>query len=285
MSEGVITPVPRLVRRGAIRCTARTRSGVAALATACFVVAGGSLADTPPGQSASADFEAALAKLPLPPPVEQLAVVSETRMRGRAAYLPVLTREAQARGLPPAVADAVATVESGYQAAAVGGVGEVGIMQVRPTTAAMLGHKGSAADLFVPETNIRFGVTYLARAWQLAGGDLCRALMKYRAGHGEERMTPLSVEYCRRARVHLASIGSPLAGAPLPVAGTSAAPAPARPTPGGAERVTKVSAPTPVDPARERMLRETRRLWAEHVERVRKIDANIGRIMGTTGPS
>jgi hypothetical protein len=35
--------------------------------------------------------------------------------------------------------------------------------------------------------------------------------MKYRAGHGEERMTPLSVEYCRRVRTHLAAIGSPFA--------------------------------------------------------------------------
>jgi ABC-type uncharacterized transport system substrate-binding protein len=30
--------------------------------------------------------------------------------------------------------------------------------------------------------------------------------MKYRAGHGEEQMTPLSVEYCRRAREHLAQV-------------------------------------------------------------------------------
>jgi hypothetical protein len=34
--------------------------------------------------------------------------------------------------------------------------------------------------------------------------------MKYRAGHGEERMTSLSVEYCRRVRAHLAVIGSPI---------------------------------------------------------------------------
>jgi hypothetical protein len=27
--------------------------------------------------------------------------------------------------------------------------------------------------------------------------------MKYRAGHGEDQMTPLSVEYCRRVREHL----------------------------------------------------------------------------------
>src|SRR5215216_3943946 len=61
------------------------------------------------------------------------------------------------------------------------------------------------------ETNVRLGVAYLARAWQLAKGDVCRALMKYRAGWGEERMTPLSVDYCRRARSHMAALGSPLA--------------------------------------------------------------------------
>src|SRR5215203_7333760 len=84
-------------------------------------------------------------------------------------------------------------------------------MQIRPPTAALMGHKGEAAGLAEPETNVRLGVAYLARAWQLAKGDVCRALMKYRAGWGEERMSPLSVEYCRRARSHLAAIGSPLA--------------------------------------------------------------------------
>ena len=233
------------------------------------------------GAATAADpVEDALLKLPLPPPIEGLSVSAERAPRGRRAYLALVTREAEARGLPPAVADAVATVESGYQPGAVGGVGEVGLMQVRPSTAAMLGHKGSAAALFVPETNIRYGVTYLARAWQLAGGDLCRTLMKYRSGHGEERMTPLSVEYCRRARVHLASIGSPLAGAARPVPGKPPAPAEGRPS-SATERVAKTFPRPLVDPAKERMHRETRRLWAEHVERVRRIDAKIGRIMAT----
>jgi hypothetical protein len=80
----------------------------------------------------------------------------------------------------------------------------------------MLGYKGDKAGLFDPETNVQYAVAYLARAWRLANGDLCRTLMKYRAGHGEERMTPLSVEYCRRARTHLAAIGSPLAEGALP---------------------------------------------------------------------
>jgi hypothetical protein len=62
-------------------------------------------------------------------------------------------------------------------------------------------------------------VLYLGQAWRLADGDLCRALMKYRAGHGQEIMTPLSISYCNRARGHLATLGSPFAtiGASSPV--------------------------------------------------------------------
>src|SRR3954468_1988424 len=149
--------------------------------------------------------------LPLPPPVEGLIGLPKVYSGGRSTHLALITREAQQQGLPPAVADAVAQVESAYNPNAVGGVGEVGLMQILPSTAAMLGYRGPISGLFEPETNVRYSVAYLAGAWRLTGGDLCRTLMKYRAGHGEERMTPLSVEYCRRARGHLAAIGSPLA--------------------------------------------------------------------------
>lgn len=135
-------------------------------------------------------------------------------------FLPIVAEEAKRAGLPPEIADAVCQIESAYDPTAVGGVGEVGLMQVLPATAAMLGYQGSAAGLADPKTNIHFGVKYLARAWELADGDLCRALMKYRAGHGEERFTPLSVEYCRRAREHLAAIG---AGLPPPSSNSMAA--------------------------------------------------------------
>jgi soluble lytic murein transglycosylase-like protein len=62
------------------------------------------------------------------------------------------------------------------------------------------GPQREIADLHEPSTNIRYGVRYLAEAWKLANGNLYRALMKYRAGHGEERFSARSVEYCRRAR-------------------------------------------------------------------------------------
>ncbi len=128
-------------------------------------------------------------------------------------FIALLEREAAKYGLPADIADAVAAIESGYDSFAIGSVGEVGLMQVRPSTAAMLGFDGDAAELAKPEVNIRYGVAYLAEAWRLANGDLCRALMKYRAGHDEEVMTPLSVRYCGRARAHLASVGSAFADA------------------------------------------------------------------------
>jgi hypothetical protein len=153
----------------------------------------------------------------LPPEIDGLIGLPQTFSKGRSQFLTVMTKKAEEAGLPPAIADAVIRVESSFNPYAVGGVGEVGLMQVRPETAAMLGYKGGVTGLFEPETNIHYGITYLARAWELAKGDVCRALMKYRAGWGEERMSPLSVEYCRRARGHLAAIGSPFADGAVPI--------------------------------------------------------------------
>jgi hypothetical protein len=103
-------------------------------------------------------------------------------------------------------------VESGYNPGAIGGVGEIGLMQILPSTARMLGFSGSLADLAVPETNIHYGVTYLAAAWRLAGGDMCTAVMKYRAGHGETRFSFLSVNYCLAVRSKLMARGFHVTG-------------------------------------------------------------------------
>ncbi|MET0606724.1 MAG: transglycosylase SLT domain-containing protein [Beijerinckiaceae bacterium] len=124
----------------------------------------------------------------------------------------IAAREAEARGLPPAIADAVMKIESAYRPAARGAAGEIGLMQVMPPTAQLMGFLGDGAALADPETNIKLGVRYLAEAWKLASGDLCTALMKYRAGHNETRFSVLSVRYCVAARTHLASIGYPVTG-------------------------------------------------------------------------
>lgn len=145
--------------------------------------------------------------------------------------------EAAKQGLPPEIADAVATVESGYRPGAVGAVGEIGLMQVLPSTARMLGFAGTNAELAVPETNIRYGVDYLHSAWKLAGEDLCTTVMKYRAGHGESRFSHKSVAYCRRVRTVLAEQGYPIRGE-LPVA-TFGDPAPAMASAGRGKKRTR----------------------------------------------
>lgn len=162
-----------------------------------------------------------LAPPPAAPPPSTSDILEATledafAARGRDAWLDLVAREAERNGIPVALADAVVTVESSYDPAALGALDEVGLMQVRPGTAAMLGFAGTVAALRAPAVNVRYGVRYLAEAWRLAEGDLCTALMKYRAGHGETRMSARSVAYCVRAVAHLETIGSPLAEAEIP---------------------------------------------------------------------
>jgi hypothetical protein len=140
--------------------------------------------------------------------------------------------EATRNGIPFALVDAVMFVESSYNPGARGRVGEIGLMQVLPATAALMGFQGPVARLAEPATNIAYGARYLAQAWRLAGGDLCTTVMKYRAGHGETRFSTLSIKYCNRVRMHLqrATIpaGGRLASPPVKLAALSADPAPRR---------------------------------------------------------
>lgn len=129
----------------------------------------------------------------------------------------LLKREAEGVGLPPEIAEAVTEVESGYNQRAVGGVGEIGLMQVLPSTARMLGFSEPLPKLFDPETNIKYGVRYLGEAWRKTGEDICGTVMKYRAGHGETRFSHRSVAYCVRVRAILAARGYKVTGT-VPVA-------------------------------------------------------------------
>ncbi len=144
-------------------------------------------------------------------PVREASVAPD-QLAGRDSYRKILREKAAALGVPFELADAVTEVESSYNRGAVGGVGEIGLMQVLPSTARMLGFSGTLKELAEPSTNIHYGVTYLARAWRLADEDICTAVMKYRAGHGESRFSYRSVDYCIRVRRGLASRGYPVTG-------------------------------------------------------------------------
>jgi len=195
---------------------------------------------------------------------------AESRLT-RAEIRALVEQEALRVKLPADIAEAVVRVESSFDPTTIGAVGEIGLMQVRPGTAAMLGFKGSTAELAKPEINIHYGVTYLGKAWRLANGDLCRALMKYRAGHGEEIMSPLSVTYCSRARSHLASLGSPFA--------TLGATGPVLPARAVVAKASASSTPASLNFGSERFKRGTpaasRAFWAAHEARVRAIKARL----------
>jgi hypothetical protein len=148
----------------------------------------------------------------------------------------ILTKEALSAGVPDWLLEAVIHVESGFNPDARGSVGEIGLMQVRPGTAALLGFRGTPTELAQPDINVHFGATYLGRAWRVADGNLCRTLMKYRAGLGEEIFTQRSIDYCNRARLYLTAREWP-ANIPLPathMAPTSRASAHSTPRPNSA---------------------------------------------------
>ena len=88
----------------------------------------------------------------------------------------LITSVANQFGVPPSIALAVAQKESGFNQAAVGAAGELGVMQLMPATAAGLGVDPS--DL---TQNVTGGVSLLASLYQQFG-DWSDALAAYNAG-------------------------------------------------------------------------------------------------------
>jgi soluble lytic murein transglycosylase-like protein len=118
-------------------------------------------------------------------------------------YHALIAKYARANGIPLKLAHAVVRVESSYRANARGAAGEVGLMQLRPATARLMGYRGSTKGLYNPETNIKYGMKYLGKAHKLAKGSTCGTILKYNAGHGAKRMNPISARYCKRVRRYI----------------------------------------------------------------------------------
>ncbi|MBD9372914.1 lytic transglycosylase domain-containing protein [Rhizobium sp. ARZ01] len=121
-------------------------------------------------------------------------------MGAPASYSTLIKTYARQYGVPVDLAHAVVRVESNFNPKARGGAGEIGLMQIKPATARMMGYQGSAKGLYDPETNIKFGMKYLAAAHDLSGGTTCGTILKYNAGHGAKRMNPVSKRYCGKVQ-------------------------------------------------------------------------------------
>lgn len=141
---------------------------------------------------AKADAAPKTASAPRP-----LADAAPSGIRARAAH------HAAQHNLPPKLADAIIKVESRYNPRAVN-AGNYGLMQIRLQTARGVGYSGGAAGLLDADTNLRYGMVYLAQAYRAAGGDICGTVMRYQSGLGARRMSGANRAYCAKIRQHLA---------------------------------------------------------------------------------
>ena len=112
--------------------------------------------------------------VPLPP---QLQFVRPARGLGAVSSIQsLITSVANQFGVPPSIALGVAQKESGFNQAAVGSSGEIGVFQLMPATASGLGVNPS--DL---NQNVTGGVSLLASLYQQFG-NWSDALAAYNAG-------------------------------------------------------------------------------------------------------
>jgi soluble lytic murein transglycosylase-like protein len=105
--------------------------------------------------------------------------------------------------VPAKLADAVIKIESRYNPRAYN-AGNYGLMQIRLQTARSIGYGGGANGLFDAETNLRYGMRYLAQAYRAAGGDICGTVMRYQSGHRATRMNAANRVYCAKVRQYMA---------------------------------------------------------------------------------
>ena len=163
---------------------------------------------------------------------------------------------AMENGVPKELAYAVVRVESRFNPRAIGG-GAYGLSQIKPATARGLGFSGSAQALLDPETNLRWGMKYLAGAWEKGDGDVCRTAMKYKGGHRTTTMSRSASAYCTAVKQHMAAIKrrrAPIAASDTlvatvtsrPVAGLPGVKAPATIAVADRSRAAAVAALAPV---------------------------------------
>ena len=101
----------------------------------------------------------------------------------RAQYEALVAAHARANNVPEALVHRVIVRESRYRPDIVGRGGTIGLMQIKLATARGLGYTGDAAGLRDPDTNLAYGIKYLAGAWRAANSNHARAMHYYASGY------------------------------------------------------------------------------------------------------
>lgn len=87
---------------------------------------------------------------------------------------------ARDHGVPAALVTAVARTESNFRPHAISHAGAMGVMQLMPSTAALMG----VSDPYDAASSIRGGARYLGQLYERYGGDIGRTAAAYHAGPG-----------------------------------------------------------------------------------------------------
>ena len=127
---------------------------------------------------------AALAAL-LVPQVAQAGHQARQHAGHSSAYDSLIASHAAANNVPEVLVHRVIVRESRYQPNLVGRCGCIGLMQIKLATARGLGYTGDAQGLRDPNTNLTYGVKYLAGAYRAADGDHNRTMHYYASGYYE----------------------------------------------------------------------------------------------------
>ena len=119
------------------------------------------------------------------------------RMRysgAQASITSAIRLRASSTGVPEQVAIAVVQQESNFKPWALGSAGEIGLMQVKCSTARDMGHRGACAELYRISTNLTYGMRYLRKA--LKRGSVAY----YNAGIYAKKLPARALRYAREVK-------------------------------------------------------------------------------------
>jgi hypothetical protein len=112
-----------------------------------------------------------------------LPLASGANAQDRARYEKMIAKHAHANLVPEALVHRLIVRESKYNPGLIGHGGTIGLMQIKLATARGVGYAGDADGLRDPETNLAYGVKYLAGAYRAARGDYDRAIHYFAGGY------------------------------------------------------------------------------------------------------
>ena len=112
-----------------------------------------------------------------------LALCTPARAQSRAQYEATVAAHAKANLVPEELVHRVIVRESKYQPRLIGRGGAIGMMQIKLATARGLGYTGTAEGLRDAETNLTYGIKYLAGAYRAAKGDFNQAVRYFAGGY------------------------------------------------------------------------------------------------------